>query len=111
MFSGTDRSAVGSTIRLQWRPPLPLPDGDLLLAAAGDDSDEEMQSVASNDGEELCVRLAGDDDDDSEDSKEIKLAREVPPVHWQSHSHKIYRRRLPSVVFGRRFPVRVELRR
>jgi len=46
-----------------------VPDGDLLLAAAGDDSDEGMQSIASGDDDEPRVRRAGDDDDDSEDVK------------------------------------------
>ena len=37
------------------------------IAAAIDDSDEEMQSVASEDGEKPRVRLAGDEDEDSEE--------------------------------------------
>jgi len=42
---------------------------DLRVAAAGGDSDKEMQSVASYDDEEQRVRRAGDDDDDSEAGK------------------------------------------
>ena len=46
-----------------------VPEGDLLLATAGDDSDEEMQSVASDEDEVPRVRRTGDDDEDSEDGK------------------------------------------
>ena len=46
-----------------------VPDGDLLLAAAGDGSDEGMQRIASGGDDEPRVRRAGDDDDDSEDGK------------------------------------------
>lgn len=44
-----------------------MPDGDLLMAGADDDSDEEMQSVASDEREQVNVRRTGDDDSDSED--------------------------------------------
>ena len=45
-----------------------VPDGGLLVAVAGD-SDEEMQSVASDNDDEPRVGGPGDDDDDSEDGK------------------------------------------
>ena len=48
------------------------------IAAAIDDSDEEMQSVASEDGEKPRVRLAGDEDEDSEEGEcHLQFARLV----------------------------------
>ncbi|KAG6332186.1 hypothetical protein ID866_6901 [Astraeus odoratus] len=44
-----------------------VPDVDMLAAGAGDDSDEEMQSVASSGDERPRPRLGGDDDDSEED--------------------------------------------
>ncbi|VDC00728.1 unnamed protein product [Peniophora sp. CBMAI 1063] len=44
------------------------------IAAAIDDSDEEMQSVASDDGEKPRVRLAGDEDEDSEEDEDFQAS-------------------------------------
>ncbi|TFY70954.1 hypothetical protein EVG20_g2044 [Dentipellis fragilis] len=50
-----------------------LTDGDILLAGA-DESDEEMQSVASDDDEEPHVKRTGDDDDDSEEDEDFQAS-------------------------------------
>ncbi|EIM86039.1 SSrecog-domain-containing protein [Stereum hirsutum FP-91666 SS1] len=51
-----------------------MPDGDLLMAGADDDSDEEMQSVASDEREQPNVRRTGDDDSDSEDDEDFEAS-------------------------------------
>ena len=50
-----------------------VPDGDLLLAMAGDDLDKEMLSIASDNDEELCVRWTGNDNNNSKDGKTSPL--------------------------------------
>lgn len=56
-----------------------MPDGDLLMAGADDDSDEEMQSVASDEREQPNVRRTGDDDSDSEDGTCYVLPSPILP--------------------------------
>ena len=40
-----------------------VPDSDLLLTTAGDNLDKEMQSITSNNNEELHIRWTENDDD------------------------------------------------
>ena len=46
-----------------------VPDGNPLLTVAGDNSDEEVQSVANNDNNKPHVRQTGNDNDNNEDGK------------------------------------------
>ncbi|KAJ8593786.1 SSrecog-domain-containing protein [Rhizopogon salebrosus TDB-379] len=50
-----------------------VPDVDM-LAAGGDSSDEEMQSVASSGDEAPKPRLGGDDDEDSEEDEDFQAS-------------------------------------
>jgi structure-specific recognition protein 1 len=43
-----------------------IPDADILMAAVGDDDDEEMQSVASDGSEAPRPRVGGDSEDSEE---------------------------------------------
>ena len=46
-----------------------VPDGDPLLAVAGDNSDEEVQSITNNDNDKPCVRQTDNDNNNNEDGK------------------------------------------
>lgn len=62
-------------------------DGNLLLAMAGDNSDEEMKSLASDNNEELYIWWIGSDDDDDDSEGKWNLLTSIPPKEWYPPTH------------------------